>query len=278
MWRFGKQHSFDLEPVVVNGRDYGVDTVLTDGRTASASLRDGRIVRRIPRAAGEEQAATLFRNLKQRIARSLERHPERFERQALLLKHGSILRISGRTFRIDVEEGAGRGAHAWVYADRILVRMPEGFCRDWALVTRIVLGALSRTFQPMAEARVSELNAAHVNASIRRVRLKNTSSRWGSYSKRSRNISLSVKLLFAPQEIMDYVIVHELSHSMEHNHGPKFWALVSKTVPDYKERRRWLRRYGDRLGSEASSTDIAGRHAERRPGLSGLPETSLRAP
>ena len=51
----------------------------------------------------------------------------------------------------------------------------------------------------------------------------------------------------APEEILDYVIVHELCHRKEMNHSKEFWAEVEKILPDYKERRKWLKDHGDEL-------------------------------
>lgn len=47
-----------------------------------------------------------------------------------------------------------------------------------------------------------------------------------------------------PPEVLDYVVVHELAHRREMNHSPRFWAIVEKVLPDYKERRRWLKENG----------------------------------
>lgn len=64
-------------------------------------------------------------------------------------------------------------------------------------------------------------------------------TRWGSCSK-SGTITLNLELIKAPIECIDYVIVHELCHLQEHNHGPKFWRLVRKIIPDYQMRKRAL--------------------------------------
>ena len=75
-----------------------------------------------------------------------------------------------------------------------------------------------------------------------RVAIKNTRSLWGSCSRKG-NLNFSYKLLFLPREVADYVIVHELCHLKEHNHGRGFWRLVAETQPDYLRLRRELRTY-----------------------------------
>lgn len=77
---------------------------------------------------------------------------------------------------------------------------------------------------------------------IGRVAIKNTRSLWGSCSRKG-NLNFSYKILFLPRELVDYIIVHELCHIAEHNHSPRFWALVSKAQPEYLRLRRELRRY-----------------------------------
>lgn len=78
--------------------------------------------------------------------------------------------------------------------------------------------------------------------SYQTVRIRNQRSLWGSCT-RSGNLQFNFKLSYLPQEAIDYVVVHELCHLQEHNHGSKFWALVSKTIPEYKKIRKTLRGY-----------------------------------
>lgn len=75
-----------------------------------------------------------------------------------------------------------------------------------------------------------------------RIAIKNTQSLWGSCSRKG-NLNFSYALVHLPSRIADYVIVHELCHLHEHNHGPRFWALVAKTLPDYRTLKRELARY-----------------------------------
>ena len=75
-----------------------------------------------------------------------------------------------------------------------------------------------------------------------RIAIKNTRRTWGSCSAK-RNLNFSYKLLFLPREIADYVVVHELCHLKEHNHGRAFWALVALVLPNYLTLRLELKRY-----------------------------------
>jgi len=71
--------------------------------------------------------------------------------------------------------------------------------------------------------------------------IRDMRSRWGSYSRRTGRVSLNLKLVRVPLPCLDYVIVHELCHVKIPNHGPRFWELVSRYVPDHAELRRQLR-------------------------------------
>ena len=72
------------------------------------------------------------------------------------------------------------------------------------------------------------------------------SSNWGSCSS-NKIINLSTRLLFAPPEVIDYVIIHELAHLVEANHSKRFWDLVASKMPNYKEQEQWLKTHGRHL-------------------------------
>jgi predicted metal-dependent hydrolase len=82
----------------------------------------------------------------------------------------------------------------------------------------------------------TQLGVTHTRIVIRRAK-----TRWGSCSKRG-TISFSAYLTFFPDEVRDYVAVHEVCHLVEHNHSRAFWDLVSSLCPEYKVHKETLRR------------------------------------
>jgi predicted metal-dependent hydrolase len=85
----------------------------------------------------------------------------------------------------------------------------------------------------------------HLNAGIkgqyRAVSIRNQKTCWGSCSKMG-NLNFNYRILFLPERLQDYVIVHELAHLRELNHSPRFWLLVAAVIPDYVQIRKELRR------------------------------------
>ena len=72
------------------------------------------------------------------------------------------------------------------------------------------------------------------------IRIKDTKTRWGSCSSKC-NLNFNYRIIMAPEEVMDYVIVHELCHLKHMNHGKKFWESVALYMPGYEKHKEWLK-------------------------------------
>ena len=90
------------------------------------------------------------------------------------------------------------------------------------------------------------VHAGRLALNPKRISIRDQASRWGSCST-TRVLSFSWRLILAPPLVLDYVAAHEVAHLAEMNHGPRFWALVARTMPRMEEAKRWLNVHGIEL-------------------------------
>jgi predicted metal-dependent hydrolase len=114
-------------------------------------------------------------------------------------------------------------------------------------IPQIIVPFLKKMFKCELE-KYAALKAEELNVTFKRISVRDTSSRWGSCSSRG-NLSFSWRLVLAPRYVMDYVIVHELSHLIEMNHSHRFWKLVNMAFPEHQKARSWLKINGKKLHS-----------------------------
>ncbi len=88
--------------------------------------------------------------------------------------------------------------------------------------------------------------AAALGVSYRRVEIRGQRTRWGSCSALG-TLSFNWRLVLAPFEVLDYVVVHELCHLRQPDHSSRFWQLVASRRPQWRLQRDWLRDYGPEL-------------------------------
>ncbi len=129
------------------------------------------------------------------------------------------------------------------HGQQIIVRLPDDLDISSPVVTteirQVMLVALRIEAKNYLPRRLAYL-ADQLECYYEKVRFSHASGRWGSCSS-SGTISLNIALMKLPHELIDYVLVHELSHTKEMNHSQAFWDLVAKGDPRYKDHKRQLK-------------------------------------
>lgn len=161
-------------------------------------------------------------------------------------REGDTLKLQGREFTVHLRytdqptsSGRMRNEHIYLYLSKDMQPKEEQKHKTY-LVARLIGNA----FQPQIAQRLSELNAAHFRKPVKKLSLRDNISNWGSCSW-DGNIHIATRLLFAPPEVIDYILIHELAHLVEHNHSDRFWKLVEYAMPGYRLAEQWLDAHGD---------------------------------
>ena len=113
-----------------------------------------------------------------------------------------------------------------------------------------VRAAIRQTLSRRALLRIRERLAHYaprIGVEFGRVAIRDQKSRWGSCSSK-HNLNFNWKLIMAPPEVLDYVVIHELCHLIEFNHSRRFWQLVEAQMPEYEAWKKWLKLHGGELG------------------------------
>lgn len=145
---------------------------------------------------------------------------------------GRVAYHHARTF---VEEKSG-----WIFERLTLLRSSSSVLphKDY----RALYLKHKEEARTLVEKKLIEHNL-HYHFRWQKVVIRNQRTRWGSCSKKGI-LNFNFKIIFLPEALADYIIVHELCHLGELNHSERFWNLVANTIPNHKELRRELRKTG----------------------------------
>jgi predicted metal-dependent hydrolase len=186
----------------------------------------------LPRRAAQREAAVAVRELEPWIRRRLR---EVAHAQQAVAARGDAVPYLGELLQVRAEPGRTR-----VHRRGAVLLAPAGAERT---------AALERWYRRAARAEIAprlDDACALAGLSYSRLTIRGQRTRWASCS-RTGAMSFNWRLLLAPEEVLDYVVWHEVCHLQVMDHSPRFWALLARWCPDYRERSRWLRRHGQTL-------------------------------
>ena len=153
---------------------------------------------------------------------------------------GAIFQYLGVDLQLSlIEHGDLEYAFVRRYEDRLEVKHSQASMDNSGFVRAVIENFYRDQAKAYLPQRVKELAESH-GFVYRNVRIKNQKTRWGSCSAK-HNLNFNMRLMMAPPDAIDSVIIHELCHLKVLNHSKAFWNLVEKHCPDYKEWQKWFK-------------------------------------
>lgn len=207
----------------------------------------GEVVLTIPRRVSRAQAWRFLEQSRAWIERTRARLAAAAPPAPPRLRWDGHDRIPlfGEPVALTVETVAGRRGQCRIDGTGICLRVPASWRGAELRLRRLLLNGLRDEAQRMAR-RLLDEESARLGLRCTGLSLRDTRSRWGSCAPDGR-IMLSLRLVMAPPEVFRYVVVHELCHLRWRGHGARFWALLERQLPSYREPYRWLREHGASL-------------------------------
>lgn len=241
-----KQLSKTRSLLKIGDREVPIQTIVEIRRNVRFSSGKKCFYLRVPPGLSEADMKKYGQKFRDWVEETLQKNEQLNERfGGGDYQSGDTLRVAEHTYRLQLEATTNKNSSAALEGDEIRIRLAAGLSDTQRI--RHIRTLLSRVIgehrHPTMERRLQELNEQHFRVPVSGLRMKYNSSNWGSCSSKG-NINLSTRLLFAPPEVRDYVMIHELAHRIEMNHSERFWNLVARAMPDYKKHVRWLRTHG----------------------------------
>lgn len=198
---------------------------------------DGRLRASLPLYAPLFVVRRLIKTSRDELRAMLnESHPATHYENGMLI---------GKSHTLIVRTSAAKSASARRHGQQLLVSLPAGLDLNDTAVAQVIrdgsieaLRVEAKSYLPKRLAFLAQKSDVHYE----KVRFSHASGRWGSCSSNG-TISLNIALMKLPFELIDYVLVHELSHTKQMNHSDEFWQLVEQSDPSYRQHRRELKNH-----------------------------------
>ena len=152
---------------------------------------------------------------------------------------GAVFMFQGEALRLEFSKGPDRSLHR--HEGLLLLTVPEIPAEE--TICRMIDNWYRKQALDFVKERSVECHRIMLEEGIQLppITIRSMKTRWGSYSYRTGRISLNLDLIRMPQACLDYVIIHELCHIKVRHHGPDFWRMVGRYVPDYLAVHRQLK-------------------------------------
>ena len=232
------------ENINVNGINYPLKIFYETRNSVRASIGKNGVIIRIPISLNTEEQFKEIIKMKTWAMKKIQEKPIKFQQKEY--KDGEGINVGNKNYILSIVFKDKDGSSGRILGNTIKLSISQNLSKERQNkhISSLISSCLAYEYRPYIKKKIHSLNQTYFNNQlINKIFLKNTSSLWGSCSE-NNNINISTRLLFAPDDVLTYVCIHELSHLTEKNHSQQFWRLVENAMPDYKDKIKWLKDHG----------------------------------
>ncbi len=219
---------------------HGVEVDITFKRIKNLNMRlspaDGRVQISAPLGMRLQTIENFISDKKTWI----EKHQARLQARPLMppktYENGELHQLWGEDYRLCLRPTTGR-QHISLEGDQLFAHMAAGATATQ--IERVMEAWLRQKLRQAAEPMMAQW-AQHMGVVPKGLYVQRMKSRWGSCNIRRHTIRLNTELVHKPQDMLEYVVVHELVHLFERYHNARFYRLMDKFLPDWKAKRQRL--------------------------------------
>jgi predicted metal-dependent hydrolase len=236
-----------VKTIVIDGMEWKLNIFVEKRNSVRASFVNQGINIRLPKHLSMEEKNKAGKELLDWAVAKIKSEPEKFIERTY--EHGQEFSAFGRKYVVQIERHLKTKNFTKEKDGVVLFRIADHHDEDamQEYMRKQMRKILAKNHLDELIEQVHLINNHFFKKELGRISVKHTTSRWGQCSVRRADIDFSTRLLLAPLPVIRYVIVHELAHLFHADHSKRFWGLVAQVDPNYKDKVKWLKKFGHTL-------------------------------
>ena len=224
---------FAPDKITINGQEYNINLMFLNKKNSSANIK-GRVINlRISKWMSKKNKMIHIQSLLKKMVELTYKYPY----QEFKFEHGRVMKIMGKDYFLNISS-VNQKSSIKINNDNIFIKVSD--IKNQDKIKYLLRKKLIKEYQEEVINQVKYLNQLYFNSEIKKISLKKLKARWGGCST-GKEISLAFRLLFLPEKVREYIMVHEIAHLVHMNHSKRFWKKVEFVCPEYKVYKKWLR-------------------------------------
>lgn len=237
-----------VKTLLIDGKEYKLNIFVERRNSVRASIVNAGINIRLPKHLSTEAKNREGKKLLD-WAVSKIKGGAAMEHEIKEYRHGFRINVLGKFYTLDIEHRLSSKNFTKLKDDVIYFKIANHHSEEakQEYISKQLRKIFAREHLEEIRGHIHRLNDLHFGKRLGEVSIKYTTSRWGQCHTGTGDIHISTRLLLAPLPVIEYVILHELSHLDHADHSKRFWARVARADPDYKRKVKWIRDNGHKL-------------------------------